>query len=213
MVRYISIAAAAWILAANAGAATVSVTVTDATGKPAAGAVVSLAPLASTLAPAPRTPAKAIIAQRNETFIPLVSIVRRGGEVVFTNNDTTMHQAYSFSPVKQFEFTIDQGQVSKPVVFDKPGVAAIGCNIHDQMIAYVYVADAPFAALTKVDGTVDLADVPPGLYRATLWHPQLAPGHPWPTLSVTVTAAGAHVAFTAVPLLASHRMKHMHMAY
>ena len=213
MVRYLSIAAAAWILAASTSAATVSVTVTDGSGKPAANAVVNLTPLSPTADASPHTPDKAVIAQRNETFIPLVSIVRRGGEVVFTNNDTTMHQAYSFSPVKQFEFTIDQGQVSKPVVFDKPGVAAIGCNIHDQMIAYVYVAEGPYAALTGANGTVELADVPPGTYRATLWHPRLAPGRPWPSQSVTVTASGAHATFADVPLLASHSMKHMHMAY
>ena len=84
-----------------------------------------------------------MIDQRNETFLPLVTIVRKGGQVIFTNNDTTMHQVYSFSPIKQFDFEIDEGRHSEPVVFDKPGVASIGCNIHDHMITYVYVADTP----------------------------------------------------------------------
>jgi plastocyanin len=213
MVRHFLTLMAAWAVAAAAAAATVSVAVTDTSGKPVTDAVISLALVNSAGPQAMHTPEKAVIAQRNETFIPLVAIVRRGGNVVFTNNDTTMHQVYSFSPVKQFEFTIDQGQVSKPVSFDKTGVAAIGCNIHDQMIAYVYVADAPFAALTNASGHAELTDVAPGSYRATLWHPQLAPGRPWPTSPVTVTAAGAQVAFASVPLLAARPMKHMHMAY
>ena len=201
-----------WLYAAiGASAATVSVVVTDAKGKPVADAVVGLAPSGNTEM-ASHTPAKSIIAQRDEMFVPLVVIVRRGGEVVFTNNDTTMHQVYSFSPIKQFEFEIDKGQVSKPVVFDKSGVAAIGCNIHDQMIAYVYVADAPYAAITDASGRAELHDVPAGAYRANLWHPQLPPGRSWPTSAVTVASGDAHISFSA-PLLAATGMKHMHMDY
>ena len=200
-------------MAAAASATTVSVTVTDTKGKPAANAVVSLALLGNSEI-ASHTPAKNIIAQRDEMFVPLVVIVRRGGEVVFTNNDTTMHQVYSFSPIKQFEFEIDKGQVSKPVVFDKSGVAAIGCNIHDQMIAYVYVSDAPYAAITDANGRAELHDVPAGIYRASLWHPQLPPGRPWPTSGLTVNGAAAKLSFS-VPLLAAkpQGMKHMHMDY
>ena len=213
MIRHFLPLAAAWAVAAAAAAATVSVAVTDTSGRPVSNAVISLALVNPTGPQAAHTPERTIIAQRNETFIPLVAIVRRGGNVVFTNNDTTMHQAYSFSPVKQFELTIDQGQVSKPVSFDKAGVAAIGCNIHDQMIAYVYVADTPFATLTDASGHAEFDDVAPGAYRAAMWHPQLAPGRPWPTTPVTVTANGAQVAFTSVALLAARPMKHMHMAY
>jgi plastocyanin len=116
-------------------AATVSITVTDAKGAPASNAVVSLAPDSRALAIPAHAPEKSIIDQRHETFIPLAVVLRKGGEVVFTNHDTTMHQVYSFSPVKQFQFEIDKDQVSKPVQFDKTGVAAIGCNIHDNMVA------------------------------------------------------------------------------
>jgi len=203
-----------WLFAmAGASAATVSVTVTDSHGKPAANAVVSLEPTDGAQISA-HTPEKSIIAQRGETFLPLVVIVRRGGNVMFTNNDTTMHQVYSFSPIKQFEFEIDQGQISKPVAFDKPGVAAIGCNIHDQMIAYVYVADAPFAAIADANGRAEFHDVPVGAYLAKLWHPQLPPGHAWPAMTVAVTGDSSHFGFS-VPLLAPdlRSMKHMHMDY
>ena len=203
-----------WLLTASgACAATVSVSVTDSGGKPASNAVVSLMPSGGAQI-ASHAPEKSIIAQRDETFIPLVVIVRRGGEVVFTNNDTTMHQVYSFSAIKQFEFEIDQGQISKPVAFDKPGVAAIGCNIHDQMIAYVYVADAPFAAIADANGRAEFHDVPVGAYLAKLWHPQLPPGHAWPAMTVAVTGDSSHFGFS-VPLLAPdlRSMKHMHMDY
>src|SRR5207237_4743754 len=129
-------------------------------------AVVELSALAPpAIAPARLPSGEAIIDQRHETFLPLVTVVRKGGHVIFTNNDSTMHQVYSFSPIKQFAFEIDEGQRSPPVVFDKPGVVAIGCNIHDRMITYVYVADSPLAEKTDRKGLLLFADLPPGRYR------------------------------------------------
>jgi len=211
MVKWIFPLIIAWLFAGASLAATVTVSVKDEHGNPAADAVVELVPTGGEQI-APRTPEKSIIAQRNETFIPLVVIVRRGGEVVFTNNDTTMHQVYSFSPIKQFAFEIDQGQVSKPVVFDKAGVAAIGCNIHDQMIAYAFVSDAPFAAITDAKGEAVFTDMPQGDYRATLWHPRLPPGHPWPAATLAVKGDTASLGF-GVGLLPPRPMMHMHMDY
>ena len=155
-------------------ASSADVTVIDKSGRPLADAVVELLPEGQKTVAAGKEPAiEAIIDQRHETFLPLVTVVRKGGHVVFTNNDTTMHQVYSFSPIRQFAFEIDEGQRSPPVVFDTAGVAAIGCNIHDRMITYVYVAGTPFAAKTDSKGVVSFAELAPGKYRGTAWHPQL----------------------------------------
>ncbi|MBV8976716.1 MAG: methylamine utilization protein [Alphaproteobacteria bacterium] len=189
-------------------AATVHVVVTDSAGKPAASAVVTLTGDAGA---ASHVPLRAIIDQRDEMFLPLVVAVRKGGDVVFTNNDATMHQVYSFSPVKQFEFEIDKGEVSKPVVFDKPGVAAIGCNIHDNMVAYVFVADAPFAAVTDDKGTANLRDVPEGTWRALLWHPQARIGEKPAVVALKVggdTTLALKIALNAAPA-----MRRMHKDY
>ncbi|HSM95528.1 MAG TPA: hypothetical protein VLT91_05770 [Rhizomicrobium sp.] len=193
-------------------AGSVSIAVSDADGRPVRDAVVELAADAPTVLPASRIAAEAVIDQRHETFLPLVSLVRAGGRVVFTNNDTTKHQVYSFSPIRQFEFEVDQGQRSEPVVFDKPGVASIGCNIHDQMITYVYVAASPFAAMTDARGHAAFDDVPNGAYHAKVWHPQLVPGKPAPLLAVTVSAAPTSVEIPVSLLSVSMSgMKHMHM--
>jgi plastocyanin len=208
--KLLSVAAGAFALAAtSATAATVDVAVTDANGKPAANAVVALAPDVQP-APASHVAARVVIDQQHETFLPLVVVVRKGGEAVFTNNDTTMHQVYSFSPVKQFQFEIDRGQVSKPVVFDKPGVAAIGCNIHDNMVAYVFVADAPFAAVTDAQGRAQIRDVPDGAWHATAWHPQLRVGKQPTPVALTVggqqTKLSLTLALSGTPMAGMGRM-------
>lgn len=186
-----------------APAAPAEIDVKDDHGRPLAGAVVELVPeqpgearVANGLA------SEGVIDQRNETFIPLVTLIREGGHVVFENNDTTMHQVYSFSLIKQFAFEIDEGQRSVPVVFDKPGVAAIGCNIHDRMITYVYVAATPWAAISELSGRALLADMPPGTYRGRVWHPQLPPVTTASTFSLTVAASGGRTD-VALPISAA----------
>src|SRR5215469_11817836 len=132
---WLTVLTAVLLVHGRALGATAEVDVADAHGRPLADAVVELTPAVTSPGAGPGgLPLESIIDQRHETFLPLVTLIRKGGHVIFTNNDTTMHQVYSFSPIKQFAFEIDKGQRSDPVTFEKPGVAAIGCNIHDQMI-------------------------------------------------------------------------------
>jgi plastocyanin len=176
---------------AQANAANVSAEITDQGGRPVANAVVMLLPDSRTGMPAAATRLAMdhVVDQRDETFIPMVTIVPRGGRIAFTNNDQTMHQVYSFSPVKQFEFMLAHQEKSAAVVFDKVGVAAIGCNIHDLMIAYAFVTDSPWTALTDEHGKLDIADVPAGGYTTQIWHPRLSPiGRP-PSSKITVGTA------------------------
>lgn len=181
-------------------AATVEIAITGTDGRPAVQAVAELFPETQIAAPASKLPAEALIDQREETFIPLVTIIRRGGHVSFRNSDHTMHQVYSFSDIRQFAFEVDRGQTSKPVTFDTPGVAAIGCNIHDQMVTFVYVAEAPWAVAADTVGHAEIRDVPPGRYRVSVWDPQLMPGFHPEAATITVTDNGAKLALS-IPLL------------
>jgi hypothetical protein len=80
---------------------------------------------------------------------------------------------YSFSPAKRFELPLYTG-VPQAVVFDKPGIVILGCNIHDWMVGYVYVSESPYFAKTDAEGKAVLTDVPPRAYVVRVWHPQLA---------------------------------------
>jgi hypothetical protein len=93
--------------------------------------------------------------------------------VFFPNKDNIRHQVYSFSPAKQFELPLYAGTPAKPVVFDKPGIVVLGCNIHDWMIGYIYVSESPYFAKTGADGKAQLSDLPTRSYRVRVWHPRL----------------------------------------
>ena len=60
------------------------------------------------------------------------------------------------------------------MLFDQPGVVALGCNIHDWMVAYLLVVATPYYAKSDSDGRANLSGVPAGRYRLEVWHPRLA---------------------------------------
>ncbi len=176
-------------LGGGAQAASVSLTITDSDGHALADAVVSVMPVNKTISgpdgPS-ATPIATIIDQRNETFIPYVVTIRRGGSVTFRNSDKTRHHVYSFAPIKQFEYVLKPTESSPPVVFDKPGIVVLGCNIHDQMIAYVDVTDAPWVTVTPASGVAHIDGLPSGDFVITIWHPFIRPGVTPPTRKVSL---------------------------
>jgi plastocyanin len=156
---------------ALAHAAPLSVAVTDAAGKPLADAVVLLEPASGKVAVKPLPDVE--IAQAKRQFSPRVTLVTVGTKVAFPNFDTVRHHVYSFSQAKTFELKLYAGVPAAPVVFDKPGLAVLGCNIHDRMAAWVVVADTPWFARTGADGIARIEGAPAGAYRIAAWHPGL----------------------------------------
>lgn len=154
------------------GAAPVSVQVTDALGRALPEAVVLLEPLAGR-APVKPMP-EAQIAQAKRQFRPRVTLITTGTAVSFPNFDTVRHHVYSFSKAKTFEIKLYAGVPGKPEVFDKPGIAVLGCNIHDRMAAWVVVADTPWHAMSGADGLARIAEAPAGAYQLSVWHAGLA---------------------------------------
>lgn len=111
------------------------------------------------------------VLQQDLNFQPFVSVIPQGSMVEFPNLDKTRHHVYSFSPAKTFELRLYAGKPEAPVVFDQAGIVTLGCNIHDHMLAYVYVSASRFAAVTDANGEVHFTDVPQNDYVVGLWHP------------------------------------------
>ncbi|WEN13828.1 methylamine utilization protein [Rhodanobacter sp. AS-Z3] len=187
------------LMATPLAAATVTVHVADPQGRAVGDAVITLIPESAV---ASQTPAQApktyYVDQKNEAFIPYVQILRPGDKVIFRNSDTTRHQVYSFSPIRQFEFVLRPGQSSPTLVLDKTGIVAVGCNIHDDMITYLFVSNAPAIGMSDRAGDATFDGLAPGRYTVRLWHPQLPPGAPQPEQQVSLGSAAdaPHLKFT-----------------
>jgi plastocyanin len=186
--KTVLLALALWAGHATAGQLTVAVN--DGSGKPVADAVVMLRPLGDQARPPSAKPARRYVDQRNLMFLPYLLVFRPGDEVVFRNSDATRHHVYSFSPARAFEFVLVPAQSSPPLRVDKPGAIAVGCNIHDQMIAYLYVTDAPWRVQTGASGKALFDALPDGDYEMRVWQPRLRPGRADPVQKVTIAAAG-----------------------
>jgi len=167
-----SAACAAVLCAAAPQAAEIAVQVRSAGGKPVADAVVIAVADGAAARPA-GTPGLEVIDQVNHEFVPRVKVVLAGTPVSFPNKDNVRHHVYSFSPARRFELPLYAGTPAAPVLFDKPGVVVLGCNIHDWMIAWVYVSESPWFAKTGPDGRAVIAGLPARAYSVRVWHPQM----------------------------------------
>jgi plastocyanin len=161
--------------AAPLAATPLSVRVVDSSGHPVRDAVVTLYPSAGSRPP--HASGRYVISQQNLQFHPFLSIVPVGADVSFPNLDPTKHHVYSFSAAKRFELKLFAKDQSRTVHFDKAGVVALGCNIHDAMSAFIVVTDSAWTARTNAQGMAAFGDAPNSPARITVWHPYLrSPG-------------------------------------
>lgn len=151
-------------------AASIVVTVADTSGSTVDDAVIYTLPLTSTAGAKPARGSN--VEQFNKEFVPHVTPVQTGTLVSFPNRDDIRHHVYSFSPAKTFELKLYAGTSAPQVLFDKPGPVILGCNIHDHMLAYIYVVDTPHFA-KSVAGSTHIDNLPAGDYEVRIWHPRL----------------------------------------
>src|SRR5204863_3693990 len=113
-------------------------------------------------APPPANAPRAVLDQRNLSFSPRVLVVRAGTSVEFPNNDRVFHNVFSFRDGRRFDLGMYPVGAVKHVIFDRPGLSRIFCNIHPQMAAYVMAIDSPYFATSAHNGDFTIAEVPPG---------------------------------------------------
>lgn len=148
-----------------------TITITESgSGQPVAGAVVFLDRVD------PVTPVSAEIYQQHREFHPKVTILPVGSSVDFPNRDNTQHHVYSFSPAKPFNIELYADRPEASVLFDKPGIVELGCNIHDHMQAFVVVTDTSAIGRTDDNGRTTLAlgaEPASGPLTLKIWHTRL----------------------------------------
>ena len=131
--------------------------------------------------------AKVVMDQRNLTFFPHVLPVLVGTTIHFPNNDKVDHNVFSLSRAKKFSLGSYKPGEIKTVVFDKPGIVELRCDVHAEMAAYILVMKNPYWARTdekgrfeipdlddlKTLGVSGIEDLPPGKYFLKTWHEKL----------------------------------------
>ncbi len=137
-----------------------------------ADVVVYLTDVPGTFAPPLKRPR---IDQKNLTFIPHVLPIVIGTTVDFANGDNVKHNVYSSSETKKFNLGTYGNEIVKQVTFDKEGEAALACNVHTEMFAYIVMLPNSYFARTGNDGGFTITDIPPGEYTLKTWHEKKRP--------------------------------------
>lgn len=184
---------AVWILAllisAPAPAGALHVTVVDDHGQPVERVAVYAVP--SKPVAITTSAHNAVMDQAHTAFVPHVLIVQTGTSVLFPNNDVVSHHVYSFSEPKPFELGLYRGNAHPPVLFDRPGLIVLGCNIHDSMLGYILVVDTPHYAQTDGQGTLSLDGLPADDYQVHVWTERLRPNDMPGAQDVAIAADGS----------------------
>lgn len=133
------------------------------------------------------TKTKFIMDQQNLTFSPHILPIPVGAAVQFPNNDKVDHNIFSLSRTKKFNLGSYKPGESKTVLFDKPGIVELRCDVHAEMAAYIMVLKNPYFAVTDDQGRFEIPsskyleqngikgikDLPPGKYVLKTRHEKL----------------------------------------
>jgi plastocyanin len=111
------------------------------------------------------------VTQKELTFIPSLLPIQVGTKVEFPSLDDTYHNIFSYSPAKRFDlgrYRPDERPIPA-VVFDRPGLVTLRCDIHEHMRGLILVLNTPYFVLTDPDGHFRLGGLPAGRYTLKVW--------------------------------------------
>jgi len=127
------------------------------------------------------------IDQKGCHFEPHVVVAPVGSKVVFLNSDTCTHNIHTFAR-KSDPLNKAVGKGDKlEMLLEHKEVVQVRCDYHPWMMSWIVATDTPFWALTKADGSFEIAGLKAGTYKAEVWHEQLGKLK----IDVTVAADGS----------------------
>jgi len=131
----------------------------------------------------------AIITQAGCMYDPHVLGVMTGQPVKILNPDGTLHNVHALSKVND-EFNLAMPKFRKETMktFDKEEfMFQVKCDVHPWMNAWVAVMPHPYFAVSALDGSFSIENLPAGTYEVEAWHEKLG------TKTMSITVADADV--------------------
>lgn len=110
-----------------------------------------------------------VLDQEKCIFKPAVQVIRTG-KIVIANSDPVLHNTGAFYGKRAaFNLALPDKGMKVTSELPRPGLVRVECDAHGWMLAHIHVADSPYYALTGIDGSFRIADVPPGNYTLAVW--------------------------------------------
>jgi len=125
--------------------------------------------------PPPSTPVT--LDQKGCQYHPHVGGIMVGQPLEIKNSDTTLHNVHAM-PNNNTQF--NEGQpvpMSTTKKFDKAELVPfrIKCDVHGWMKAWMAVMPHPFFAVSQMNGSFTIPNLPPGTYTIVAWHEKYGP--------------------------------------
>jgi hypothetical protein len=109
-------------------------------------------------------------------FLPHISVGFKGNKFVMKNDDPLLHTFdihVSLNGKELYHAGLHEQGSSVTKTLSKTGLMEISCYVHPWQLAYLYIFDHPYAAVTNEKGEFVIKDVPPGTYTVEAWHEAL----------------------------------------
>jgi len=113
-----------------------------------------------------------LLDNKNCRFEPHVAVVQTEQELVIKNSDTVGHNVnvacLKNSPFNQIVPASESIKTSFKL--EEPRLVQVACNIHPWMKGYIVVRPNPYVAVSKPDGSFEIAGVPAGEVELVMLH-------------------------------------------
>ena len=120
--------------------------------------------------PKPKSLPTEQVKQEGFAFLPPLLAIEVGTKVEFPNLDDTYHNIFSYSAAKRFDLgRYPLNETPPPVLFDKPGLVTLRCDIHEHMRGLILVLSTPRFFITEPDGRFRLTNLAAGHYTLKAW--------------------------------------------
>ncbi|MEW6682290.1 MAG: carboxypeptidase-like regulatory domain-containing protein [Nitrospirota bacterium] len=112
---------------------------------------------------------------------PLVTVMRDDSWLSVTNRDPIMHAAQVYQAEKgnrvlSFPIPVSYKAHSGYVDLERgKRIVQIICGMHEYMQTWAWVAENPYFAKARKDGTFAIENLSPGTYLVAAWHPHMDP--------------------------------------
>ncbi|MEM7048042.1 MAG: methylamine utilization protein [Acidobacteriota bacterium] len=110
------------------------------------------------------------IETRKKKFTPRVTVLPVGSSVRFPNRDPILHNVFSVSKGNAFDLGLYRAGAGETAVFETAGLVRVYCNVHQEMVAYVWVVETPHTTIADGKGQFRLEGLPDGPGTLTVWH-------------------------------------------
>lgn len=106
-------------------------------------------------------------------YEPHIVLIPKGATVEYLNSDKVSHNVHTEAKRNTGMNKMVAPGASESQVLNASEQIQVKCDVHPWMNAWMFVTEDPYTTVTAADGTFSIAGLPPGEYKAELWHEYL----------------------------------------